>query len=199
MATETVFRQDGPDVPIIREWRGGARRGGKQGGGESESAGEAGSHAKEGNRACFYAGAEGGFASYPGQCAAARSAVACLVRMVYRRPMINGEPYHDPTGDQMEYLRFGMIADKIEADPALLRIPLDNMERWLALGHHARREFAQWREWIVAARESSAGMKRLLDFLRDDSEEAREWKGYSPFAGILTKKERQAFLCVSMH
>lgn len=99
----------------------------------------------------------------------------------------------------MEYLRFCRIADKIGADPALLRIPLENMERWLALGHHAKREFAQWGEWITAAQQSDAGMKRLLDFLRDDSEEARDWKGFSPFAGILTKKERQAFLCASMH
>jgi len=113
--------------------------------------------------------------------------------------MSNWEPYHDPTGDRMEHQRFCLIADKIEADPALLSIPLANMERWLAGGHHAKREFAQWRAWIEAARESPAGRSRLLDLLRDDSEEARDWKGFSPFAGILTKQERQAFLCASRH
>jgi hypothetical protein len=72
-------------------------------------------------------------------------------------------------------------------------------ERWLASGHHVKREFAQWREWIEAAQQSGMGMKRLLGFLRDDSEAARDWKGFSPFAGILSKRERQAFLCASMH
>jgi len=108
-------------------------------------------------------------------------------------------PYHDPTGDRLAHQQFCLIADKIEAEPALLRIPLENIERWLARGHWAGRELSQWRQWIEAAQASAGGMKRLLDLLRDDSEETRDWKGFSPFAGVLTTKERQSFLCVSRH
>jgi hypothetical protein len=114
-------------------------------------------------------------------------------------PMSNWEPYHDPTGDWMSHQRFLLMAAKIEADPSLLRIPLENMERWLAGGHHAKREFAQWRVWIEAAQQSAAGMKRLLEFLRDDSEESRDWKGFSPFAGVLTNEEIAPYVWTSRH
>jgi hypothetical protein len=108
-------------------------------------------------------------------------------------------PYHDPEGDRLAHQQFCLIADKIEADPALLRIPLENIERWLGRGHWAGRELNQWRQWIETAQDSPAGMTRLLDLLRNDSEEAREWKGFSPFAGVLTPEERQGFLCASRH
>ncbi|MFO1484442.1 MAG: hypothetical protein U1F71_13870 [Verrucomicrobiaceae bacterium] len=108
-------------------------------------------------------------------------------------------PYHDPEGDRLAHQQFCLIADKIEADPALLRIPLENIERWLGRGHWAGRELNQWRQWIEAAQVSPAGMTRLLDLLRDDSEEAREWKGFAPFAGVLTTEERRGFLCASRH
>lgn len=108
-------------------------------------------------------------------------------------------PYHDPTGDIMAHRQFCLIADKIEAAPALLEIPLANIARWLGHGHWAVRELGQWRDWIVAAQQNRAALQRLLDLLRDDSEDARDWKGFSPFPGILTSPERRQFLCTSRH
>jgi hypothetical protein len=108
-------------------------------------------------------------------------------------------PYHDPTGDQLAFRQFCRIADKIGADPALLEIPLANIGRWLANGHWAKRELGQWRSWIEDAQRSPEGLRFLLDLLRDDREEARDWKGFSPFPGILTKEERQEGLCISRH
>ena len=108
-------------------------------------------------------------------------------------------PYHDPTGDQLAFRKFCGIADKIEADPALLKIPLANIDRWLGNGHWAKRELAQWRTWIEDAQCSPEGLRRLLVLLRYDSEESRDWKGFSPFPGILTKAERQEGLCTSRH
>ena len=99
----------------------------------------------------------------------------------------------------MSHRRYLLMADKIEADPSLLRIPLENIARWLARGHTAKRELGQWRQWIEAARVSSAGMKRLLDLLRDDSEESRDWKGFSPFAGLLTDEEIAPLVWTSRH
>lgn len=108
-------------------------------------------------------------------------------------------PYHDPTGDQLAFRQFRRIADKIAADPALLEIPLANIDRWLANGHWARRELGQWRTWIEDARSSPDGLRHLLELLRDDGEEARNWKGFSPFPGILSKAERSEGLCISRH
>jgi hypothetical protein len=105
----------------------------------------------------------------------------------------------DSEGDVLAWKRFCLIADKIEADPSLLRIPLDNIDRWLGNGHWAKRELTQWREWIVHAQSSPEGMTRLLDLLRDDSEEARDWKGFSPFPGVLTKEERRLTQWTSRH
>ena len=49
-----------------------------------------------------------------------------------------------------------MVADKLErADPAsreaLLRIPLENIDRWLANGHTAPHRLEQWRQIILRA------------------------------------------------
>lgn len=105
----------------------------------------------------------------------------------------------DSEGDLLAWKRFCLMADKIEADPSLLRIPLENIERWLGQGHWAKRELAQWRQWIEQAQASPEGMVHLLALLRDDSEEARDWKGFSPFPGVLTKEELRPLLWTSRH
>ena len=102
--------------------------------------------------------------------------------------------------NEPSYRRFLAIADKIERDPALLAIPLDNIARWLAhpepLAPHRRK---QWREIILAAQATPEGMTALLELLRDDSEEARHLKSFSPFAGVLTREERDRFACAYTH
>lgn len=108
-------------------------------------------------------------------------------------------PYHDPEGDRLAHQQFCLIADKIEANPALLCIPLENIERWLGRGHWAVRELSQWRQWVEAAQQSPAGMNRLLDLLRDDGEEAREWKGFDPFPGVLGESELSPLTWTSRH
>lgn len=108
-------------------------------------------------------------------------------------------PYHDPTGDQLAFRQFCRIADKIEEDPVLLKIPLANIDRWLGKGHWAKRELCQWRTWIEDAQSSPDGLRRLLDLLRDDSEESRDWKGYDPFPGILSDEELAPILWTSRH
>lgn len=108
-------------------------------------------------------------------------------------------PYHDPTGDIMAHRQFCLIAEKIEADPGLLEIPLANITRWLGNGHWAVRELGQWKNWILAAQKSPESLKRLLDLLRDDSEEARDWKGYDPFPSVLNDEELAPLLWTSRH
>ena len=94
---------------------------------------------------------------------------------------------------------FYLIADKIEADPSLLRIPLENIERWVANGHRAATKFHEWREVIGQAHASQEGMNQLLWLLRDDSESTRWFKGWDPFPGILTQADRRLFTWTSRH
>ena len=92
-------------------------------------------------------------------------------------------------------LQYEIIADKIEADPELLDIPLANIERWLRQGHSARHRLEQWRRLIVAAKKSEQGMKKLLALLRDHEEEATHLKSFAPFPGILSIAERRELFC----
>ncbi len=103
------------------------------------------------------------------------------------------------SGDEVSADRFRLIADKIEADPALLAIPLDNIERWLSQGHSAVMRLEQWRTMLLEAKASAAGMATLLALLRDQSWEAQLSKGYSPFPGILTKDELRGLSWNSRH
>jgi hypothetical protein len=86
-------------------------------------------------------------------------------------------------------------ADKLAEHPELLSVPLDNIARWIAAGRHTAasvQRLEQWRSWILEAQRDKAAFGRLLDLLRDDSEEARHWKSWSPFAGVLEAGEVSA-------
>lgn len=99
-----------------------------------------------------------------------------------------------------------LVADKLEqADPAaraaLLRIPLENIDRWLANGHTAPHRLEQWREILVRAQLSPEGFGELLDLLRERGEAATHLKSFDPFPGVLTTLERRAILlqCAYAH
>jgi hypothetical protein len=99
-----------------------------------------------------------------------------------------------------------LVADKLEgADAAgraiLLRIPLDNIERWLANGHTAPHRLQQWRDLIQPALESPAAFRELLRLLRDQDEAAVHLKSFDPFPGVLTTQERREVLlqCAFAH
>ena len=92
-------------------------------------------------------------------------------------------------------------ADKLADHPELLSVPLDNIARWIASGKHTAASVTrleQWRAWILEAQRDGAAFRRLLDLLRDDSEEARHWKSWSPFAGVLEAGERREILSQCM-
>lgn len=107
-----------------------------------------------------------------------------------------------PTATRFNKLgMFRLIADKIEQDPALLQVGLDNIARWIANGADQQHRLLQWEAMILAARDSAAGMQLLLAALREDSEKAEHLREFSPFAGILTAKERRPFIleCAFTH
>ena len=84
-----------------------------------------------------------------------------------------------------------LAADKIERDPSLLRIPLENIDRWIAKGHTAPHRLEQWREIILRAQQSPDAFEELLRLLRDRSPATERLRDFAPFAGVLTAAERR--------
>lgn len=112
----------------------------------------------------------------------------------------NANPY-DFSNDAGQVLDEA-TADKLEAHPELLAIPLENIARWTAAGTHSAHSIGrleQWREWILEAQRDPEAFRHLMRLLRDDSEEARHWKSWSPFAGVLDAEKRDEILreCMS--
>ena len=93
------------------------------------------------------------------------------------------ELFHRPAVESQR--RFELIADRIEADPGLLTLPLENIDRWLTEGHGNEKRLSGWREMILKAMRSPPELSALIALLRDPSPEAVQWKGFSPFAGVL--------------
>ena len=94
-----------------------------------------------------------------------------------------------------------LVADKLERDPSLLRVPLENIDRWLAQGHSAPHRLEQWRQILLRAQESEAGFRALLELLRDPGEGAVHLKSFDPFPGVLTTLERREVIlrCAYAH
>jgi hypothetical protein len=99
-----------------------------------------------------------------------------------------------------------LVADKLErAEPAtraaLLRVPLENIDRWLANGHTAPHRLEKWRQILVRGQESPEGFAELLQVLRDRGESATHLKSFDPFPGVLTTLERREHLreCAYAH
>jgi len=94
-----------------------------------------------------------------------------------------------------------LIADKIENDPALLEIGLQNIDRWIANGATQVHRLEQWRTWILEAQNSPEAMAFLLTTLREDSEKASHLRDFAPFSGVLSTQERRPFIleCAFAH
>lgn len=84
-----------------------------------------------------------------------------------------------------------LTADKLERDPTRMAIPLENIDRWLALGHSAPHRLEQWRAILLHAQASPEGFAELLQLLRDRDEATSRLREFAPFAGVLTAAERR--------
>jgi hypothetical protein len=94
-----------------------------------------------------------------------------------------------------------LTADKLERDPSLLRIPLDNIARWLANDNSTPHRLEQWRQIILRAQASPEGFQELLALLRENSPATERLRDFAPFAGVLTARERREAIrqCVYNH
>jgi hypothetical protein len=82
-----------------------------------------------------------------------------------------------------------LVAEKIRRDPSLLRIARENLARWR--GRATPNDLEYLGEW---ERLLDAGLDAALAAATEESERAKTLRQASPFAGILTPRERRAFL-----
>lgn len=94
-----------------------------------------------------------------------------------------------------------LAADKLERSPELLRVPLENIDRWIANDHTAPHRLEEWRRIILRARDSAEGFAALLALLRDTDPAHERLKEFAPFAGVLTAMERREVIrqCAYSH
>ncbi len=94
-----------------------------------------------------------------------------------------------------------LVADKLERDPALLRLGLENIDRWVAGSHPAPHRLLEWRQIVLDAQTSPDGFHKLLALLRDRSPASERLGEFAPFAGVLTAAERRTVIrqCVYSH
>lgn len=89
---------------------------------------------------------------------------------------------------------YRLIADRIENDPGLLQIGLENIDRWIANGSDQPLKLEEWRGRILAAQHSKEDWSALLALLREDAERAEFERNFAPFAGVLTAADRRPFI-----
>ncbi|MGB0993200.1 MAG: hypothetical protein ACPG32_12125 [Akkermansiaceae bacterium] len=108
---------------------------------------------------------------------------------------------HEPNGTQpMLHRKWLFLAAKLERHPELLDIAVRNIRKWKENGRHADTRFLdEWQKMILVAQSCADGMDALLNYLRLDGEGTRELKSCSPFAGVLTREERDQFTCAWTH
>ena len=81
------------------------------------------------------------------------------------------------------------IAKKIRREPNLMRIPRANLRYWESRFGGLPQAHREWKE--ILERNPT---RRVLELLTQDNDEGQRLRQSDPFIGILTEKERLAFL-----
>jgi hypothetical protein len=78
------------------------------------------------------------------------------------------------------------IAEKLSANPALLEIARENLDRWSVTNSRSQPYWDAWREML------SRPLAEVLELMVEDSERMTALRQATPFAGVLDPKERWA-------
>lgn len=93
-----------------------------------------------------------------------------------------------PEIDRRVLERTKLVVAKIDADPSLVRIGVENLERWLKrTGDRPNRCHEEWM-YLISERPWS----ELRAMLLEESDEGQRLRSSAPFAGVLTEEERRS-------
>jgi hypothetical protein len=84
--------------------------------------------------------------------------------------------------DQRSLALHRAIAEKLRADPALIAIAVENIERW----RHSQPYWDAWRQIL------NRPLPEILELLGEESERMTALRQATPFAGVLEPAERWA-------
>lgn len=76
------------------------------------------------------------------------------------------------------------IAEKLRAQPELIEVARENLRRWMAEPGRSQPYFEEWLRIL------SRPFSDVLAAIEDDSERMTALRQCTPFAGVLTPKER---------
>lgn len=88
--------------------------------------------------------------------------------------------------DRRSLMLHRAIAEKLRADPSLLAIAYDNLDRWSVNVPRSKPYWDAWRELL------SRPLEDMLEAMLDPGERMTAMRQTSPFAGVLTPRERWA-------
>jgi hypothetical protein len=88
--------------------------------------------------------------------------------------------------DQRSLALHRAIAEKLRADPALMQIAHDNLDRWSAKGGRSQPYWDAWRAIL------NRPLTEILALLEEEGERMTAMRQATPFAGVLTPAERWA-------
>ena len=93
-----------------------------------------------------------------------------------------------PEIDKAILERHKLTVAKIDEDPSLVEIAVQNLERWRALDPERPKPWnIEWMDII-----KSKPWSEIREMLLEDSEEGQRLRSSSPFGGILTEEERNS-------
>ncbi len=88
--------------------------------------------------------------------------------------------------DQRSLALHRAIAEKLRADPSLLAVAHDNLDRWSKEKGRSQPYWDAWREILRRP------LEEVLTLMVEESERMTAMRQANPFAGILTPRERWA-------
>ena len=104
------------------------------------------------------------------------------------RPKV-GTHEHWHEADRRALALMRLIVEKIDADPSLLQIGVENMKRWREQRDGYQPPcLDQWDEWFARGEPWERIRARLLQ----DADEGQRLRKSHPFAGVLTDEERES-------
>jgi hypothetical protein len=83
-----------------------------------------------------------------------------------------------------------LVAARIERDPSLRQIALENLDRWMVRSSRSQPYFLKWRELLLG------DLAELLEVMRSDTEASCALRQCTPFAGpaFISQAERLKLL-----
>ena len=108
-------------------------------------------------------------------------------REANRRAILEGRPGGHPEVDRMVLELTRIAVRRIDENPALVRVGLENIARWTRQkGGHVPRYHAEWKQLI-----ESRPWRELRKMLLEESDEGQRLRSSHPFKGLVTETERR--------